>query len=111
VIKLSIFLSLTILTSCSSIQFISTNKIPATFEFKDDKSSKVSIEIDRSFFIWGLYPEVQVVKIDDVFEKKGFSSVSDLAIKEVNIRKKALWMFFTFGMYYPQSYKLIAKAN
>lgn len=109
--RLSLLLSLTILTSCSSIQFISQNRVSTTFDFSDDKNSEVSIDVSKSFFMWGLYPEVQVVEVDNVFSEKGFNSVSDLNIKEINTTNKALWMFFTFGMYYPQSFKLTAKAN
>ncbi|MFT6631061.1 MAG: hypothetical protein ACJAS4_001007 [Bacteriovoracaceae bacterium] len=110
-IKLSIFLSLTILIGCSSIKFSSSNNIPVTFEYSNDKSSEVSIVVSKPFYMWGLVPKQQVVEVDKVFVSKGFKVVSDLSINEIENNKKALWMFFTFGMYYPQSFKLTANVN
>lgn len=110
-IKLSFFLSLTILMSCSSIKFSSLNNIPTTFDYTDDKKSEVSIVVSKPFYAWGMIPNKHIVNVDKVFVNKGFNTVSDLRIEEVEINTKALWMVFTLGMYYPQTYKLTAKAN
>lgn len=110
-IKLSFFLSLTILLGCSSIKFSSSNNIPVTFDYGNNKSSEVSIVISKPFYMWGLVPKKQVVEVDKVFISKGFKEISDLNISEIKTSEKAMWMFFTFGMYYPQSFKLTANVN
>ncbi len=111
-IKLSFFfLSFLTLISCSSISFKSSNAISTSFDFKDDKESKVSVEISKPFYMWGNVPSEQVVEVDRVFVSKGFSEISNLEIKEIKTTKKFLWMLATFGMYYPQTFIMSAKAN
>ncbi len=110
-LKLSFLSSFILLLGCSSISFLSSNKINTTFDFDDKNTTDVSIDIQKPFYMWGLYPKEHLVKVDEEFQKKGYSSVSDLIIKETETNIKALWMFFTFGMYYPQSFKLTAKVN
>ena len=111
-IKLSFFfLSLFMLISCSSISFKSSNIISTSFDYKDDKQSEVSVEISKPFYMWGSVPSEQVVEVDKVFVSKGFKEISNLEIKEVYTAKKFMWMLATFGMYYPQTFMLSAKAN
>ena len=93
------------------MQFSSSNSIPVNLNYKDEHSPEVSLEVTKSFYLWGAYPLVQIVEVDKEFEKKGFRSVSDLRIKEIHTSRKVLWMLFTFGMYYPQTYHLIASTN
>ncbi len=97
--------------SCSSIQFSSANRLSVDMNYSEENSTEISIEVARPFYLWGMYPPVQVINVDEEFEDKGFSNVSDLRIIETDIAQKALWMFFTFGMYYPQTYDLVASTK
>lgn len=106
-----LFFILLISTSCSSIHFTSTNKISLSFDFGNETDQDAKITITKPFYMWGTYPEKHIIKLDEVFYEKGFKTVTDLRIREVNSAEKALWMFFTLGMYYPQSYELVAKVN
>lgn len=110
-IKLFYFLSLIQIVGCSSIQFSSSNSIPVNLNFKEDLSPEISIEVTKSFYLWGAYPSVQIVEVDKEFEEKGFRSVSDLRIKEIKKNNKFMWMLLTFGMYYPQTFSLLASTN
>ena len=109
--KLKNIFSLFIFLSCSSVHFTSSNNTPIKFDFTDDTKTEVSIVVSKPFYLWGLAPDKQVVFVDQVFQDKGYGEVTDLRISEVEQNKKAMWMFFTFGMYYPQAFKLTGKVN
>lgn len=79
--------------------------------YSEDNSTEVSINVSKSFYLWGMYPSVQVVSVDKEFKEKGFNTVSDLRITEINTSKKILWMMLTLGMYYPQTYSLVASSK
>ena len=104
-------MSLFSLFSCSSITFLSTNVIGTSFDFNDQFDQEAKVIVEKNFYMWGMYPDQQVVEIDQEFKQVGYSAISNLVIKEVKIKKKALWMLLTFGMYYPQTYELIAQTN
>ncbi len=110
-LKLSYSLSWFLFFSCSSVTFLSANNISTSFDYEDSNTSDVRLRIEKDFYMWGLYPREEVVKVDEVFLAQGHNSVSDLVIKEVDTTNKAVWMLFTFGMYYPQSFELTAKVN
>ncbi len=110
-IKKFFVFSLIFLIGCSSINFRSTNDTEVSFNFSDEKRTEVAIVVTRPFYMWGLVPEEQVVNVDEVFVRSGHANITDLQIKEIKKYKKALWMFFTFGMYYPQSFELLARVN
>ena len=97
--------------SCSSVQFISSNSLPVDMNYAKGDTTEVSVEVSKDFYLWGKYPEIQKIEVDKIFAMEGFTKVSDLRINEIHTTKKAMWMFFTFGMYYPQSFKLIASTN
>lgn len=109
--KLSFFICISFLISCSSISFKSANKISTTFDYKDDKVSTVEVEVKKPFYMWGTVPANQVVEIDNLFISKGFKEVSNIEIQETQTTNKVLWMIATFGMYYPQTFLVSAKAN
>lgn len=110
-IQLNFILSLILLSSCSAVRFSSSNRLPVTMNYSQEDASEVTVDVSRPFYLWGMMPEIQVIDIDKEFAQKGFKSVSDLRIVEVDTNTKFLWMLFTFGMYYPQSFNLIASVN
>lgn len=109
--RLSLIICLISLFSCSSISFQSSQKVSVTLNERDFQNNEVTILVSKPFYVWGLVPSEHIVEVDKEFYNKGFESVSDLKIKEVKKIEKALWMMFTFGMYYPQSFELYAKTN
>jgi hypothetical protein len=111
VVKLSILLSFVFLISCSSIKFKSSHQISTSFDEREFQTKKVSVEVEKTFYMWGLVPGEQVIEIDKLFSKKGFDSVSSIEIKETKTKSKTLWMFLTLGMYYPQHYSITAKTG
>lgn len=110
-VKLSILFSLILLISCSSIKFKSSQQISTNFDVREFQTKKVSVEVEKTFYMWGLVPNEQVIEIDKLFSKKGYDSVSSVEIKETKTKLKTLWMFVTLGMYYPQTYTITAKTG
>ena len=101
--KYFFFLSLTLI-SCSSIQFKSTEIIPVNFNGDVSETENVTVEVEKSFYLWGMIPSNHSVEVDKVFEEKGADSVSNFSIAEVKTSKKTLWMILSAGLYYPQTY-------
>lgn len=110
-IKKSNLFILFFLISCSSIRFKSTQNISSTFDVREFQTKKVSVKISKQFYLWGLVPGEQVVEIDKLFKAKGYDSVSSIQIYESDEVKKSIWMFITLGMYYPQSFEILAKTG
>ena len=110
--KLIVFFILGLSTACSSVQFKSNQQTKVSFELtEEEKKNDVSLFVTKPFYMWGLMPSAQVVEVDKVFMANGHQHVTNLEIKEVQQNKKAMWMIFTLGMYYPQSFELSAKVN
>lgn len=80
-----------------------------TFSQNENHTESVSVEIKKYFYLWGLLPSTHSVNIDEVFARKGYKDVSSLEITEIDETKKAMWMVFTFGLYYPNSYVVKGK--
>jgi hypothetical protein len=96
-------------SSCSSIQFKSSEIIPVTFDTNETETKDISVKVEKSFYLWGLIPNKEVIEVDKVFEEKGARQISSLSIKEVEKKEKGIWMFVTLGLYYPQTFELSAK--
>lgn len=80
-----------------------------TFNQNEDHTENVSVEIKKYFYLWGLLPSRQTVNLDEVFARKGYKEVSSVEIEEIDETSKAMWMIFTFGLYYPNSYLVKGK--
>ena len=109
--KLGFIILIFFCNSCSSIQFKSSEIIPVTFDTNETETKDISINVEKSFYLWGLIPVNEVIEVDKVFEEKGIREVSSLSIKEVKQKRKGIWMFVTLGLYYPQVFELSAKVN
>lgn len=104
-----IFFSVFLFTSCSTIQFNSSEIIPLNFNNDLATAEDVSVEVEKSFYLWGMIPSKASVEVDKIFEAKGADSVSKISIAEVKPFKKAFWMVLSAGLYYPQTYMLSGK--
>lgn len=93
-------------TSCSSIQFKSSEIISVSFDRDSQVKDKIDVDVEKSFYLWGMIPNQHVVEVDKVFEEKGAFSVSQFSIEEVDTKKKSIWMILTAGLYYPETYRI-----
>lgn len=110
-VKIVFIISVSLLASCSSIKFHSSDIIPVSLEENVNHKLAVKERIEESFYLWGMIPEQHTVAIDKIFEDKGYLAISDLEIIEVEQKRKFLWMIFSLGLYYPQTFDLVAKST
>lgn len=108
-LKLNLLFINLFFTSCSTVHFVSTNDIPISFETNKSHTKKIKFTVDRPFYLWGLLPEKQVVKVDEEFKRRGIDSASEFEIHEANQSKFAWTSLFTLGMYYEKAYNFVAK--
>lgn len=102
-------ISLFFFLNCSGVRFKSQNKIATSFDSLKNHNEFVSINVSRPFYLWGLIPSEHVVEVDSEFIKKGFDSVSELEILEIDKKTEFVWSALTLGMYIPKKYKLTGK--
>lgn len=104
------FLSLTFFLSfsCSSIEFKSNDKINLSLDKKNTHEEDIEIKVDKDFFLLGFFPKHEIF-IDDYLVDKGATEASSITIENHYEFKNSLWALFTFGVYYPQTYKIKAK--
>lgn len=102
--------------SCSEIQFRSTGKIPVQwshpYDYKFDKKSpdnkEVIIEGVAPFYMWGLYPKVYTVYLDQEMEKRGLVKGTFVRAHEYRSWSSFFWTLISLGMYGPVNYKVVA---
>lgn len=105
------FFLVLIFTSCSSIQFKSSEIIPVHFNKDITDTENVDVEVEKSFYLWGMLPSSHSVEVDKLFEQRGADSVSNFSIAEIKTQKKTLWMILSAGLYYPQTYLVSGNIN
>lgn len=76
---------------------------------QDRSEREITIQVQKKFYMWGMVPKTHRIELDEIFKNKGYDAVSDLRIEEIKTVNKALWMVGTFGMFYPQTYKVVAR--
>lgn len=103
--------SFILLTSCSSVHFKSNNQASVSFDYRLDRDQEITLEIQKKFYLWGMYPKKHEIVLDELFQTNGYDSVSDLRVEEIETMSKALWMIGTLGMYYPQSFRLVGRVS
>ena len=110
-IKLRQVILLLLIVSCSSARITSENQIPITFSDQEEHSKKVKIEYQMDYFLWGLVPKEYSIKIDELFIRKGYSSIAKLNISHKWTFLDVFFTAITLGFYSPQTFLLEGKIN
>jgi hypothetical protein len=97
---------LSIVTSCTTIHFRSSNSIPVSFDGNPNHQREVSIIGHRDFYFWGVEPESHEVLIDEEVRQAGYDSISKVIIYEHKNPQDTLISFLTFGFYMPRGYTI-----
>jgi len=103
------FLNLILLgsmVSCTTIHFRSQNSVPVSFDGNPKHQKEVSIIGHRSFYFWGLDPDVHEVFVDQEVKKAGYDGISKVIIYEQKNPQDILISFLTFGLYLPRGYTI-----
>ena len=104
-----LFLISFLITSCSSINFTSSDIIPVSFNHSEGTSEKVSVNVESSFYLWGLLPQTKTIEVDKAFTENNINKVSDISIKEIKTSKTVLWAVLSMGLYYPKTFLIEGK--
>lgn len=76
----------------------------------DEHTQDIKVSVDKEFFLWGLFPEHEVF-IDKELVNDGVETASSVSISSSKNLKNILWSFFTFGVYYPQTFIINARTR
>lgn len=95
-------------TGCATAEFKSHNKINISLSENNTHVEEIEFKVDKDFFLLGYFPKHEIF-IDDKLTDAGAIDASSLVIENHYEFKNSLWALFTFGVYYPQTYKIKAK--
>ena len=102
-----LLISITFLScSCSSILIESSNKLPLSFVEKDKHTKKITVEVQKNFYLWGLLPNRHVIDIAAELSREGYESLASLKVRERYTSSNTLWALATFGLWTPKVYSI-----
>lgn len=105
------FLITVLLTSSCSSTVIKTKnkKIPVSFTNKKHHVKKVLIEVEKSFYLWGMVPSEHTLYVDKEVGDHGIDSLANVKITEKKDDWKAFLSLISLGTYIPKTYIIEGK--
>lgn len=100
------YLAITSLSSCTTIHYESSGKIPVFIGAQKTHTYFSTIEGELDFFLWGLYPPSKTVRIDREIQKKGIKSASNVSIREYQSFLNVFYSIISLGLVYPVNYEI-----
>lgn len=92
--------------SCTTIHYESSGKIPVYIGAQKGHTYYSTIDGELDFFLWGLYPPSQTVRIDREIQKKGIKSASNVSIREYQSFLNLFYSIISLGLVYPVNYEI-----
>lgn len=102
----SIVLILGFFSSCTTIHYESSGKIPVYIGSQKGHTYYSTTKGEVDFFLWGLYPDSHTVQIDRVIQKKGIKSASNVSIREYQSFLNLFYSIISLGLVYPVNYEI-----
>ena len=101
-----LFITALFISSCSSLDFISSGNTP--FKISAGKKSEQIVEISSTadFYFWGHSPENLIVDLEDSAHKMGLEDPSAVTISQMTNWKSIFFSLVTLGLYCPVEYKI-----
>lgn len=109
ILKLSLILFL--YSSCSSLHFESSGAFNVDFMARDEAAKELSVEGKKEFFFWGLYPEFQVIKVDQELATIGVNTGGRLQVEEYQTVSGLFLTIVSLGLYHPVYYKITIRGE
>jgi len=97
---------ISILTSCSSIEFTSSGRETYFVAAKVGSERGVDVEVTRGFYFWGLSPNKAVFNLSEEFKGLGVSNPSYVAITQKYTLSDVLLTLLSLGLYSPVTYEV-----
>ncbi len=95
-----------LLTSCTSLHFESSGTFDLDFMKRDEKHKEISVEGEREFFFWGLYPRFYTIMVDKEFSDIGVNTGGRLQIEEYQTVTGLFLTIVSLGLYHPVHYRM-----
>jgi len=90
--------------SCSTtIEYTSDGKIPVFVNGEQFHPVEFEIRQKLDFYLFGHYPKVYKVKLDEIASKYGYFSISELEIREYQNVGDTLLSVLSLGLYMPRT--------
>ncbi|MGB0455074.1 MAG: hypothetical protein ACPGJV_15295 [Bacteriovoracaceae bacterium] len=103
-------ITIILITSCSSTVIRTKNKkIPISFTKKENHVKKVFIEVEKSFYLWGIVPAEHVLYVDSEVGDHGIDSLASVKITEKKDDWKTFLSMISLGTYIPKTYIIEGK--
>ncbi len=101
-----VIIGLLLLCGCTSIKYSSEGQIPLAVGTKAHYLTPREVTGKKKFYLWGLYPNKHVVKIDKNLASITVPGAAKVGIEEYQTFSDFALMIISFGMYVPVSYKI-----
>lgn len=101
-----LFIILLTVTSCASINFVSSEKTPFKISTSKKGDKAVEIEGTADFYFWGNSPGVMKIDLEDLQTKMGFDNPSFVSVEQTVGLKSFFFTAVTLGLYCPIDYKV-----
>lgn len=105
--KLALLINLFLLMSCTSTRYQSLGLINTFAGLKSTHTIHKKLAGHNEFYMWGILPHQKIVNIDKLAVQSGMSEFSVSKIEEYQTLKQFAFSVMTFGMYIPNSYKIV----
>ena len=90
---------------------MNTSKHPVTFTARPGHSEVVEQTFEKQFYLWGLYPENQIIDVGELLDKRGFKSGSSLILTKEMTWGSLLWPVVSLGFIIPKTFKVRFRAR
>ena len=105
------YLVLLLLIGCSSVSVINTSNHPVTFTARPGHPEVVEKTFEKQFYLWGLYPENQIIDIGELLDQRGYKSGSSLVLTKQMTIGSLLWPVVSLGFIIPKTFKVKFRAR
>lgn len=98
------FIIFLFITGCSTtIEYTSDGKVPVFINSKSSHPVKFEMREKLDFYLFGHYPKIYKVKLDDLASKYGYFSISGLEIREYQNVGDTILSVLSLGLYLPRT--------
>ncbi len=94
--------------SCSRTLIKSNGKIPISIRPQEYHQTKIEIDHEVPFYLWGSLPYRNTVYLDELLQEKGLRSAANVSITEYLTGWDIFRSIISLGFYTPIHYKINA---
>ena len=92
--------------ACSTMEFNSTGKEIFKVSSNGSFETKISVEVTKEFFFWGLAPKYAEFDLQDEMKGQDYNNPTNVTIEQRYTLKDIVLTFITLGLYCPVTYQV-----